>query len=84
VDRRSGTRSADPHPLARRLHLARLQHCGPDGHLGNRYLGYHQISTLSVHNACGFEIHPMFQFYLDIGQSRRLVPLPKFPQPFIG
>jgi energy-coupling factor transporter ATP-binding protein EcfA2 len=60
---------------------ARLQHCGPDADLGNRYLGYHQVSTLSVHNACGFEIHPMFQFYLDIGQARRLVPLPKFRNP---
>ena len=38
------------------------------------YLGYYQVSTLSVRNALGFEIHPMFQFYLYIGESRGATP----------
>lgn len=53
---------------------ARFRNGSADMHRADRYFGYHQASTLSLHNADGFELHPMFQRYLDLSDSDVMPP----------
>lgn len=46
--------------------LAKVPGAAPRTGRGTAYAGYHHVSTLSLRNATGFEVHPMFRSYLDV------------------